>query len=560
MPASANPPSPSGRRFLEWPGLWLLLPLSCHFGFSWIGFSPTDEGWLQAIARRLLDGEVPHRDFISIRPVLSAALQIPLVALGGDHLFWLARLWGWLELGAITWLWSGLLIGAAAAPWTRQLAYFAAFFLGAHTFPIMAWHTLDGLVLCSGAVAFAQRGTPTAWRAAFLCAGLAALCRQNFAFFVPFLAFGLPDWRDWPRILWAAAPGLVYVSVITALGGGPDLVMQLRGAQGLLFPAAIGKYLATPVFYLALPTAFAVGWLLSRRRTQGGAVAGAVLFVMIGLFCAGSLAASIGHGIQASFLLLGCSLGWLLARVFAGNAERAALFPEIAAAGLAWVTAISLGYNSPALAGGILLLAGARLLADLGGGGWLETSPGRLAWLILAAALGAAHVRARLAFPYQDRPAAELRWDAGEVLRGAADLQTNPLTYLALQDLRALTDRFEAEHRPYAILSDYSAHWALSAQRNPLLLEWPQATELTADPRILHRFFRDLRQLSPTGVVIMQKHLISAVSAGLVPVQVASGYYAAQEWLRRSGTKIGETPWFELYVPPAADPAEPARP
>ena len=83
----------------------MLLPLACHLGFSWIGFNPTDDGWMQAVARRMANVEFPHRDFIFVRPALSAVLQIPLVWLGGDYTIWLSRLWGWLTIGGIAWLW-----------------------------------------------------------------------------------------------------------------------------------------------------------------------------------------------------------------------------------------------------------------------------------------------------------------------------------------------------------------------------------------------------------------------------------------------------------------------
>ena len=86
---------------------WLIAPLVAHLAFSWIGFNPTDDGWLQAVARRLADGEVPHRDFIFVRPALSAILQVPLVWWAGEHVIAMSRLWGWLTLGAVCWLWTG---------------------------------------------------------------------------------------------------------------------------------------------------------------------------------------------------------------------------------------------------------------------------------------------------------------------------------------------------------------------------------------------------------------------------------------------------------------------
>ena len=96
---------------------WLLLPAACHIGFSWIGFNPTDDGWLQAVARRIADGQLPHRDFIFVRPALSAVFQVPLVWWGGDFVIWLSRLWGWVTLAAVCWIWSAIEANPAAFRW-----------------------------------------------------------------------------------------------------------------------------------------------------------------------------------------------------------------------------------------------------------------------------------------------------------------------------------------------------------------------------------------------------------------------------------------------------------
>src|SRR5437870_11810474 len=69
----------------------VVLPLAAHLAFSWIGFNPTDDGWVLAMSRRILDGEVPHRDFLLDRPALSPLLHAPVVLLGGESTFWLSR-------------------------------------------------------------------------------------------------------------------------------------------------------------------------------------------------------------------------------------------------------------------------------------------------------------------------------------------------------------------------------------------------------------------------------------------------------------------------------------
>ena len=70
----------------------VLVSLLSHLSFSWMGFTPTDEGFTLAHSRRILDGQVPHRDFIIIRPFISPLLHVPEVFFGGDYTLWLSRL------------------------------------------------------------------------------------------------------------------------------------------------------------------------------------------------------------------------------------------------------------------------------------------------------------------------------------------------------------------------------------------------------------------------------------------------------------------------------------
>ncbi|MDD5502744.1 MAG: hypothetical protein PHH26_04675, partial [Candidatus Thermoplasmatota archaeon] len=73
----------------------------CHLLFSRLGFNLADEGFILAGARRILEGQVPHLDFISIRPAGSHILWAPLVAVGGEYTIWISRFVPWLQFAAI---------------------------------------------------------------------------------------------------------------------------------------------------------------------------------------------------------------------------------------------------------------------------------------------------------------------------------------------------------------------------------------------------------------------------------------------------------------------------
>ena len=94
-----------------------LVPTFAQWQFSWMGFTPTDEGYVLMSSRRLLAGEVPHRDFISEKPVLSPLLHVPEVAWGGDYTFWISRYVVWVQFAVIGWAWAEMLTSLLLPDW-----------------------------------------------------------------------------------------------------------------------------------------------------------------------------------------------------------------------------------------------------------------------------------------------------------------------------------------------------------------------------------------------------------------------------------------------------------
>lgn len=555
--ASAQPPV---SRPVIWL-LWLALPLATHLAFSWIGFNPTDDGWLSAVAFRLLHAEVPHRDFIFPRPALSALLNVPLVHWGGERILWWSRLAGWLTIAIIAGGWTFLATRAAApnraaaagfgryTPGIEFALYASALALTAHTFPVMAWHSLDGMLLCTLATGLLLRATPAADRLAFVCVGLAALCRQNFAFFVPVLMLAAPRTVRGLHFFWAALPPLTYLALIAAAGGAGDCLRQLSSPGSWLVDSAFVRYVRHPVFLGALVGGVTFSLLL--RRARGSPVLERFRLPALALVSA-SLIASLWRGgtfyRHGAFLLFGVTAGVVIAKLWQGTTKETRTI-SIAGLGLAWCAAISYGYNSPALGAGVLLAVLWRALME-------ETLSSRekifSGWLIAATALGlaVALVHARRQFPSRDRPAPELRFDVGAVIAGGTGIKTNAVTYAVLEDLGALRRRFDRPGQPSAILTDFSAAW-LDGARNPLPVEWAQSTELADNPALIRRVTDALASLPPEARIIAQRIRVADLGQGLLPLPVDDPYYAVQNWLRRHGTKLTETHFFEVYAPPA---------
>ncbi|HEX6476011.1 MAG TPA: hypothetical protein VF005_01960, partial [Acidimicrobiales bacterium] len=203
-----------------------------------LGFNPTDDGYILAESYRILHGEVPHLDFISPRPVgspiihlLDFTLPLPLMTA--------SRLVTTAELVATAVLVGWLVIGRSPARWRawEGVAVAASALVSIHGFPLMDWHTIDGLLLV--ALGFVLVQYPRTTAAGFIALGAALVVKQSF-FLAPLIGVAMVTARTAPverfatavrSLLWAAVPGALYVIAISAFGAFPSFVDQITGAR-----------------------------------------------------------------------------------------------------------------------------------------------------------------------------------------------------------------------------------------------------------------------------------------------------------------------------------------
>ena len=112
-----------------------------------LAFVPLDEGFITSQSLRLLRGEVPHAAFVTPRPVFSGVLHIFDVLLP-TPLFLTSRVIAAMQVVVYTVALAGVCLRLPLARWTPvwTLAVSAAVFVNIGRFPLMAWHTIDGLI------------------------------------------------------------------------------------------------------------------------------------------------------------------------------------------------------------------------------------------------------------------------------------------------------------------------------------------------------------------------------------------------------------------------------
>ncbi len=533
----------------------LVLPLAAHLTFSTLGFNPTDDGFVLAASRRLLDGEVPHRDFISIRPAGSPLLHAPEVLFGGAATFWIARGLVWLEIAWIAWAWTQL---ARSLPGRRAstLAAFSgaaiAFVLTSHTFPVMPWHTTDGLALVSAGLLLARSSLPPTRLAGYALLGASALCKQNFVVAVPLAMAILGDWRRWSCWAAALAPLLLYGGFLLTMRAGAPALAQM-GSQSDFVTSGVLPFVSNLWFVVGLGTGLlALGLGLTGLRgrplrARAAWMSGAVV-VAVGMLGAG-LTVDRGRGLYSdggSFLLFGMALGALASCAATLGARDPCTRLGALAVSIAWAASVSVGYRTPALASAplaIFLIASASAPFRRAEPSRRATFPA-VTFALVALALVSVWFVARLRFVYRDRPAWELTRRLDDVLPGGRFLRTNENTFELMADLERAIQLTRG--RPFAIVADFAAYWVKAPRRNPLPIDWPQTTELNR-PELMDRVTRALEARRGAECVIVQRTYTANVPGGFRPLRPGNPYYYVVDFVRGRFRRTGETTYFDIY-------------
>jgi hypothetical protein len=522
----------------------VVLASGAHLLFSGIGFNPTDEGFTLAGAKRILAGQIPHRDFISTRPAFSFLLHVPEVWLGGQSILLNSRLVFWLEMAVGALGWVLLLEWACRRTFTStvRLALLGTVFpLNAHVFPPMAWHSVDAMTLAALGLALVARSRKAGKLAGYAMLGLSTLCRQNFIPLLPVALFVFGDARRMGCWVSAMAPVIAYATVISIAGGWNDMVLQLAARTDIV-GLGFSPFAGHKGTWFGLATGFLAAWLVTevrpgKPRLPGlfwpgiGLSTGAVLFAVSGLV-RGTIAA------DPAFFIWGATAGAgaFMAFMDAGRSRAPIL---IAATG--WCIGVSVGYNTPALMAGACAAVMVAMVVDA-----LEKRHPRAARLLvtmLAVMSLAAMARARQIFVYRDRPASALTVDLGTVFPGGDGIRTSGETGRFFADLAFVVKRCGGH--PYAIIPDCAVWWATAPSGNPICEDWPMNAELVR-PELFMRVGKDLMRQRGRIYVIVQKYRAESIATERRLIG-DDQMYGVVALTRKAFRKTGETEFFEIY-------------
>ncbi|WP_410642046.1 hypothetical protein [Amycolatopsis sp. lyj-346] len=508
-PAAHRPTRP----LLRWSihaGWVLLLALATELRVGRFGFHPSDQGFILAQAWRVLHGEVPHADIISARPLGSAVLHVADYVLPMP-LFFGSSFLSMIEIVVATIAFAALVTRRRVLEWgpgmTAMVA--AASLINLNAFPLMAWHTVDGIALtaCGAWALDAGLGSGRAFarRGGLVLLGCAVFVKQSFALAAvigvlwlllhPATRAGALRTANWWRrlvldLLALGAPGLAYVAWVGLGGGFTEMVEQLTGGVPAYGQRLLGLWLddpevltRAPVRELSFFAAIAVVLLAVRLPGDRLGAAGRVASWVLVFAGAAAVVWTVVDGRFTGSSRWADVLWWIVA---VSVPVYAAVRRKVPWAGLlvlatGFMTSLSWGNDTPTLLTGTLALTALLLLSHLVpprprlAPRWVTATAGCVAVAVCGWVVVARHDQAA----YLDLGHDRLTEDLGAVTPAMSGIRTNPSTFRYVQQIRDCVDRFPA--RRTAVLPDNAFAYPAFGLRNPFPLEWPLPLEIVGD-------------------------------------------------------------------------------
>lgn len=354
------------------------------------GFNPTDEGVILAQSWRIINGEIPHKDFISIRPVASGYLHT-INFLFSSPIVVNARWFVIFQYFIIALSISSFLIKEIersfkikASPIILLAVLMSAFALTSLNYILYSWTTIDALFWTCLALPliFAENSRfKNALSLFFL--SLAALSRQTFllisvfGFLYIIYTYRKDILKTIPVVLFGIIPYLVYFIMLIYNDALGDFIQQVTG-RSEFYKTAILKFHWS--FYSSSATPFNsfiifISILLFIRRKYGFIE----LFVKKGLHIIITLIYAIFaivliiryfmsekfNAYELPYEIFFMLLVLILLHYVLLNKKMRITIIAFSILMTSWLSAISLGANTPIFAVGIMFLAMMFLISDI---------------------------------------------------------------------------------------------------------------------------------------------------------------------------------------------------
>ncbi len=484
--------------YYERPLMWRLLFLGIVVGYCLLyapfGVNETDGGFITGLAWQVLSGKMLYLDIVYVRPPLPIWLRALELQWLPEHLAVLGeRSIFYVKIALYSWLGAAVLARGERRWWLAILG----FVVSAHSYPPMAWHSVDGILFAVLAAYFVHRKSNWA-----LCLGgafllLALLCKQSFYPLLPlFILFlGLEKGRPWARLSWFSAGFLLctalFFNYLYQNGSLGAFWQMTRGAAsgGQAFQHGILDYFRISP-ELAIPSLLVLATLVIWNRNakhprRSLAIWLCWLLALIGSF---AVMAWIRQVHTAPFaqtrMLFWVALGLFLFRSVPFFNAKAAFYPQRSAfllLGISWCAAVSWGYSLPILFATPWIWAAMEwtqileALANLTS----RLKPYRVA-LLLALLIS---FRVGHEFVYRDGRRSDMQTELGSIFPQLSGVYSDETSAMLYRDLKQLAERYGPN---FTVLPAFPQANFLTKTPPPLPLDWVVNRETNRDNNLIY--------------------------------------------------------------------------
>jgi hypothetical protein len=512
----------------------LIIALAIGILFSFVnyagreGFNPSDDGVILAQSWRILHGEVPHKDFIAMKPALSGFLHTihffsPLAL--EDSARWFVIFQNFL----ISFLWVFILLRAfRGQPVKTDRIYIReyiavsllAFTLNLNHHGLFPWTTVDGLFwsIISAALFISQyEESSSLTRKSFMAAGgiffmsLAFLSRQTFCFalllidiLVLFRYFRIKKYLHLLLILLIGQlPIIIYVIYLSGNNALLLFLSQISGRTELFqvgFLQYLKSFLKSHLILINLPIIFYLFWFVIRNvqhLSQAGSTFLKTLLekysllvsvlALIWLVLCLSLSLNMlilfdpmnqANPFELFFQMLSILLFALIILPLSIKQRVLLIFGLV----LCWTSSLSLGSNSPVYCLGLVIAITIALSLYL-----LAIVKSEISQMMLQKS-------AKLLLPisififilgiwmqsrinYRERPAQELTCKLGDLMPQMGRTRSNPNLCAYYTEFLKIYNSLPLMKDHFLLLPNNAMIYPLMKSHNPFPIDWAQHDE-----------------------------------------------------------------------------------
>lgn len=548
------------------------------------GFNPSDDGVILAQSFRLLNGEIPHKDFIAIRPVFSGILHT-IHFYSPFPLEISARWFVFIQYFIYSFVWTYLLfINFIKNPKIKYFAIvaIACFLLNINFYNLFPWTTIDALFWIILGLAFLltslRKGLVTSQILAglgFLFMSLAALSRQTF--FLPFLViwvlFFIKMYKNKklkhiiiPTLI-GSIPVVAYIVFLILNDALLLSVKQLLGRTELVETGIVTFRSKLFSSRLVFVHAFALIGIIAHLYNNKfktyvsiskknhrlffsflGIYFGALLFYIFYIFFQ-DIEGLFKNSFE--FFWISCIAAIYILLIF--KLDFAQKLLVVSTILFAWTSAISLGDNAPVFSIGVLVSFSViiiyRLSATLNNLPFKMLSPKSI-YLITATLcifLFYLEMRNQRIYNYRDKRASKLTSDLGEIYPEFGRVKTNENTYSYYKELKLVISQLENATNNFVVVPENPIIYPISNSRNPFPLDWMQKGEYFGSEIFLkNKIIETIERKSI--YIIKDKQKVKIFAQGIYSKEYDSKYYDYLEYLYPRMEKLDiESQFFEVY-------------